>query len=611
MSQESSRHGFRSRVLSPRGSLVLLLIVGGLVAGGLIPGTEADFHVPGTQIGDVPEGAIMVAENCHNCHGNMSAGVDPFATWEGSLMAHAGRDPLFEAQVVTANQDVSYAGYYCMRCHEPLSIPSGHALPPDGSAQDAMDADGVSCHLCHSMVDPIYEAGVSPIEDASILAKLADKPNYYGNAAFVLDPTGMRRGPRSTPLAGHATIQSPFFKKGEMCGTCHDVGNLCISRQKNGTYAYNTLGEPSPSDDPWQQFPLERTFTEWKLSAFANGGVDMGGRFGGPGGNAVVSTCQDCHMPKTTGQACFWGPEYTDLARHDFAGASSWVLDIIGRAHPNDPNVNLKALAAGRAAADDMLQRAATLSATQECGQLVVRVTNESGHKIPTGHIEGRRIFVAVEFLDASGAVLREHGHYDTKTAHLDEASTVVYEMHVGLSAGAAALTGYPAGVTTHMALADVIEKDNRIPPRGFDNAAYEAGGAPAVGTIYADGQHWSDTAFAIPSGAAAVSVRLHYQTVTRHYIEALRDGNHTNSKGQELFDLWVQSGKCVPIEMASMATDLSKFVVADLDCDGVVAAQDLALLLGEWGAERSGLDLTGDGRVDASDLAVLLSRWN
>ena len=598
------------RWIATRRAGFALLVAGVLIAGGLIPATEEDFHVAGTQIGDVPDGAIYTAENCQGCHGLMSSGVEPYETWSGSLMAHAGRDPLFEAQVVTANQDVSYAGYYCMRCHVPLSIPTGHALPPDGSDRDAVDADGVTCHFCHTMVDPIYEAGVSPIEDASILAGLADVPQYYGNAAFVLDPTGMRRGPRAVAAPGHATIQSPFFKKGDMCGTCHDVGNLCTSRQEDGTYAYNALGEPSPSADPWQQFPLERTYTEWKLSAFANGGVDMQGRFGGTGG-PVVSTCQDCHMPKTTGQACFWGPTYPDLARHDFAGASSWVLDIIARANPADPNVNLKAIAAGKAAADDMLARAATLTMTQEGGRLAVRVTNESGHKIPTGHIEGRRIFLNVKFFAKNNKLLREYGHYDPKTAHLDEDNTVVYEMHVGLSAAAAAATGYPAGETTHMALADVIEKDNRIPPRGFNNAAYEAGGAPAVACVYEDGQHWSDTDFAIPPGATSVAVTLNYQTVTRHYIEALRDGHHTNTKGQELYDLWIESGKGAPVLMATLGSKVTAFVIADFDGDGIVGAADLSMLLSEWQSGRSGFDLTGDSVVDASDLAVLLSRWN
>ncbi len=116
--------------------------------------------------------------------------------------------------------------------------------------------------------------------------------------------------------------------------------------------------------------------------------------------------------------------------------------------------------------------------------------------------------------------------------------------MHIGLSEYAAGVTGLPPGETTHMGLADAITKDNRIPPRGFDNAAYEAAGAPTVGTEFADGQYWHDTYFAIPEGAARAEVATYYQTVTRHYIEALRDGNLTDHWGQTLYDLWEQTDK-------------------------------------------------------------------
>lgn len=579
-------------------------------AQGDVPTTENDFIVPGSQIADLVDHSLQTSDSCIGCHGPLGNGTDPYSTWAGSLMAQAGRDPLFEAQMVTANQDVRFAGYFCMRCHVPLSIPTGHAMPPDGSALDYVDADGVTCHFCHSMVDPIYKEGISPPQDVAVLEALAQVPNHFANAMFVLDPSGLRRGTRPTVYNPHALAMSPFHATGNMCGTCHDVGNVCTTRQPDGSYRYNDLDTPAPDSDAWTQFPLERTFTEWQLSDFANGGVDMGGRFGGVGAG-VVSTCQDCHMPKAVGQACVWGPDYPDLRRHDFAGASSWVLEIIAIAHADDPAVDPVALKAGQAAAIDMVRRAATLTATQECGQVVVRVTNESGHKIPTGHIEGRRIWVNVQFLDSAGALLRENGHYDAVEAHLDEASTVIYEMHVALSPEAAAITGYPPGVTTHMALADTIAKDNRIPPRGFNNALYSAAGAPAVGSVYADGQHWSDTPFAAPEGAAAVVVTLYYQTVTRHYIEALRNGNHTNNKGQELYDLWEQTGRGAPVEMATITVPMESFVRGDLTCDGQVGGDDLSALLSNWGQTLGGSDLNGDGLVDGGDLAELFARWN
>ena len=538
-------------------ALALLLALG---APGLsaqqAPGPSPDFLLPGTQAGQVGTDVIMGSANCSGCHAGYDEQNAPVDTWSGSLMAQAGRDPLFFAQMSTANQDVPGVGYFCMRCHVPNSFVTGHALQPDGSTLDDFDREGVSCHFCHSMADPTFEPGISPDEDAAVLAQHEALPEHFANAMFVLDPTGTRRGPRPDALSTHETIYSPFHSSSEMCGTCHDVGNVAVTRRADGVYTYNAPGIPTPNTDAHSQFPLERTYTEWKLSEFAQQGVDMGGRFGGEG-VTTVSSCQDCHMPRAPGRAAFFGPHREDVARHDFAGASAWVLEAIALNEQDNPEVDQKSLRVARDKAVDMLQRAASLTLRRGRKMLIVRVTNETGHKLPTGHIEGRRVFLNIQFLDARGRLIREHGHYDHETAHLDEASTRIFEMQVGLSAQAAQATGLSPGVTTHMTLANTIEKDNRIPPRGFENAAFEAGGAPVVGATYADGQHWDDSRWPIPRRARKARVTLYYQTVTRHYIEALRDGNHTDSKGRELFELWEKTGKGAPIAMTSKEIQL------------------------------------------------------
>jgi len=582
-----------------------------------LPTTAEDFHVPGTQVGDMPSWLFSSSAECALCHGDFDTANEPYANWRGSLMGQAGRDPLFYAQMTTANQDVTGAGAYCMRCHVPVTVVTGHLSPPDGSALDFLDRDGVDCHLCHTMVDPHYDPATAPAQDAAILAALPEVPTHYGNAMFVLDPTATRRGPRPDALQYHEVLHSPFHTKSDLCGTCHDVGNVAVTRQPDGTFRYNALGEPSPSHDPQQQFPLERTYTEWSLSAFADGGVDMGGRFGGVG-SPVVGTCQDCHMPKAEAQACFFGPVRPDLRRHEFAGASSWALEIIGLYTAGDMDVDPAAIERGRLAAIAMVQRSASLALTQERALLRARVTNESGHKLPTGHIEGRRAWTSVKMLDGAGAVLREYGAYDPVEAVLDETSTVVYEMQVGLSPEAAAVTGLPAGPTGHMALADTIVKDTRIPPRGFDNAAFTAAGAPAVGRAYADGQYWDDVDFWIPDGARRADVTVHYQTVTRHYVEALRDGNHTDDWGEVLHDLWLATDKGPPVPVVSRQIVIDAFRRGDLDGDDAVGPEDLALFGGCFGgpgvipppASCSIGDFDGDRDVDCYDWIRFSSAW-
>jgi hypothetical protein len=50
--------------------------------------------------------------------------------------------------------------------------------------------------------------------------------------------------------------------------------------------------------------------------------------------------------------------------------------------------------------------------------------------------------------------------------------------------------------------------------------------------------------------------------------------------------------------------------IPGDVDCDGSVNANDLALLLGAWGTANPAADFNGDGSVGADDLSVVLSNW-
>jgi hypothetical protein len=508
--------------------------------------SSADFYVPGTQSKGVPR--LLGAQVCQSCHmtGDPSTSPAPYDTWSASLMSIAARDPLFFAQLTTANQDAPGVGTYCLRCHAPAAIPSGHADDPTGASLRDEDLDGVTCHLCHSMIDPNYVEGTSPIEDVYTLSKLADVPTTYGNAQFVLDLNGLRRGPYTDAKAMHPVIVAPFIESSNLCGTCHDVGNPALSRQADGTYKYNAPYERSPSADPHAQFPLERTYTEWKLSAFASGGVDMGGRFGGQGAT-VVSTCQDCHMPIDTGRGCAFGDVRTDLARHDFSGAASWVLEIAQLA---DSTLDPSAIARGRANAESMLKRAADITLTKDGGTLHVRVTNQSGHKLPTGHIEGRRMWVDVVFFNSTNAPVEEIGAWDPNTGNVDAKATI-FEMKLGLSADAAKATGLPEGETAHMSLADVITKDTRIPPRGYVASTFAMYGAPVVGAPYADGQNWADLDYAIPPNTTRATATLVYETVTPEYVHGLKNGNHTDQRGAQLELLWRATDRDPPIPMA------------------------------------------------------------
>lgn len=495
------------------------------------------FLVPGTQFGNVDPNTLWSPTYCKACHSTGTYG--PYDGWQTSLMANAGSDPLFFAQLTNANQDTPGVGYYCQRCHVPVSAITGDAYDTSGHSLSSADLEGVTCHFCHRLVDP---GGQNPVRDDDwAIAQLASRPPAYGNAMFVVDPNNLVRGPYPEGSPAHDAVLSAFFLGSDVCGTCHDAGNVTLSQLPDGTYALNSSTEPAPNGDPQSQFPLERTYSEWKASEFSAGPVDAGGLFGGL--LTAVSTCEDCHMPQVAAEGCNLATvaPRPDLAQHLFAGAADWALAMIEASESDGGSFDASApLELGRANARSMLSLAATLSVEQTGAALHVRVTNESGHKLPTGgHIEGRRVFVSVQMFDATGNVVGEFGHLDPVTGEVDESGTLVFEMKVGLSAQAAARTGLEAGVTTHMSLADTIVLDSRIPPLGFTNDALVEAGAPVVGAFYPDGQNWAETNYAIPAAAVRATVTLYYQAVTPEYIQALRDGNRTDDRGQTLYNLW------------------------------------------------------------------------
>ncbi len=569
------------------------------------------------QAGSQPSGAVVYdtfvgSGNCKFCHaqdGDTALAIH--GPWQGSMMSQSARDPLFYACLTIANQDAAFAGDLCLRCHTPSGWISGRSEPTDGSALLAVDRDGVNCSVCHRMVDPVFEPGESPPIDQSILAAIQPLPLQPGGANVVFDPEDRRRGPYdSVTNPGHPWLASGFMRSAELCGTCHDVSNPAYWRQTDGTYRLTQFGREHPTGNKYDMFPLERTYSEWLHSEFARRGVDMGGRFGGS--RSVVRTCQDCHMPVEAGKGCMFAGVREDLAAHEFAGGNTWVQDMIWNLYPND-GLDAGLLEAGKERSRSMLERACTLDGIQQGNQLTVRVRNETGHKLPTGYPEGRRMWIHLSILDQTLAVLEERGRYDAVEAVLTTNDTKVYEIRLGLDEAGAALTGLPAGEGFHFAVNNRIFKDNRIPPRGFANAAYRAAQAMPVGATYADGQFSDDTTFRLPQGASLATIDIYYQTASREFISFLQDENRTDARGKILYEQWNETGRSPPVLMASKTIHLHPFASGDADGDGVIGPFDFAQWIGCFQGPSGGLavpgceifDFDSDNDIDLSDLAA------
>lgn len=505
-----------------------------LVSSALPASLLADVPLPGTQPAEFQDAAQAFApftpsQACLQCHADFAEiPYEPYDGWAGSMMGNAARDPLFLAALSVAEDDVPGVGDFCLRCHAPEAWLEGRSTATDGSQLDDRD-DGVTCHFCHRLTttDPL---GVD-----------ANAP-YVGNARFFVAKEGDMHGPYDdVTLAPHQTIQDPYVAEARYCGLCHDISNPLVPwRDEAGA-------ELGP------EFPIERTYSEWLRSAFPGEGT----------------TCQTCHMqPEEPGHACnLAGAPDREVYRHQLVGGNTWVPQALTFMYGDD--FGREALWAETVEATrEMLQTAAELAfeeapTTVAPGARVdfsVRVTNLTGHRLPTGYPEGRRMWLEVEVEDAAGEEIFASGTYDEDEAErLADEQLRTYEVTLGVAS---------EGPGFHFALNDMIVEDTRIPPRGYAPTPDDAGLLP-VGREYPDGAggiaHWDVAPYraTVPCSAAGpltVRVRLVQQTASREYVEFLRDNQATvlgQERGARLHDAWTQTGRSEPFVMEEIETTI------------------------------------------------------
>jgi hypothetical protein len=487
---------------------------------------ESAIFLPGTQPGVVE--TFDSPLQCIACHDGENSGVPVTigSDWRGSMMGHSARDPIFYAAMAIANKYRDGSGEFCIRCHSPGGWLEGRSDPPTGQGLTGADLEGVQCDACHRFKD-------SAIPDTT-----ADPPvPGYGNGMMVMQvPLYPKRGPFADAFQFHDTVQDTFQVSSDFCGTCHNVSNPF--------YADDPL-----TQSPHEYSPIERTYSEWLLSSFPARGEQ--------------GTCQSCHMRREPGYGCIvpGAPYRQNIPRHDLTGGNTFVPDILFDFWGSD--VDTAALRRGKDRALATLQSAASLevmpSVSGDTVLAEVRITNLTGHKLPTGYPEGRRMWLNVVGRDAVGDTVFESGRYDFSTADLIiDGQARVYEAKAGLTEATAMQYGLDAGPSFHFVLNDTFYFDNRIPPEGFSNAAFASHHAEPVGHNYADGQYWDLTNYAMPSSVATISVVLYYQTASKEYITFLRDENVGNSFdwnawGDSLYAAWERRGKSKPVIMDSV----------------------------------------------------------
>ncbi len=253
----------------------------------------------------------------------------------------------------------------------------------------------------------------------------------------------------------HKGYHQAMFVRAEMCAACHDVTNALPIR--------NSLGK-------WVGgFPIERTYTEWANSAYADrpGNKNFDPRF--------KRDCQSCHMQQDYGQPGTAQTLYKDgnplpppvdrvaneggsphpFFTHHFVGGNAYIPGLIGKDVDKSGNVaaypelstfsfssadhksvysrgfwtHLERRGAftqqARLAWDRLrhvlsldLQGPATAQAGTKAPVFIAVANTGSGHNFPTGFPEGRTAWLSIHAYDlATGKELAIHDNVWNRTS--------------------------------------------------------------------------------------------------------------------------------------------------------------------------------------------------
>jgi hypothetical protein len=460
---------------------------------------------------------------CQQCHVYTSTNI--YTSWANSAHGYGAIDPVFNAALFNAKRQVKDVERWCTQCHRPENWLQGHPL-------DEQDRSGITCSICHRAIAP-DSVEVMDLEALDRAQRMELVPPRWrelgGSGALIIDHYDIRRGTNFLNLGTpHNVWQSPYQGESALCGSCHSVYALHLAPDAvTGEY---TLGRPDIANGE-SPFFLQSTYPEWLNSQYP----------------AQDQQCQDCHMPRKQGYVAL--PDVANamermVPMHTFAGGNLFILDIF------DQIGGLIDTSAARLAVTNMLTQSVAITPTINGGTLDIDVTCLAGHKCPTGYEEGRAWMLQVEQLDSNGQRIACSGCWDevnhtisgygtSPTAPAYDPELTEFAVHFGVTGTHALQLGMTPGPTFNLALNNTVIRDTRIPPCGWDAAAYQALGlAPTV--PYAPGSCTATVHYTILPGAQQIVVRVLHWSHTTPYLEFLREVG--GASGQTVWNAWQAS---------------------------------------------------------------------
>ena len=314
--------------------------------------------------------------------------------------------------------------------------------------------------------------------------------------------------------------------------------------------------------------------------------------------------CKDCHVRKSTKRGS--GKKVTTAV-----GGNFWMPSVMQyldsqksrRKHNRKARWQRANLENRCTHAMQQLKQAAALQIDGN----VLTIWNLTAHKLPTGFVAGRRMWVNTTWYDEDGELIREDGAYELFEVVLEgvpmvvaslvdpaDSCSTIFEARLGITAthavalidagvapdmplsfdrqtGRVEMTlgelaaghGEQVQETFHLAINNVVTIDNRIPPFGMRRDVASARntqpvpsdqyGAPAAGEAY---QHFATVDLSPPQGASRAKIRLMYQPTSWEYVQFLYLADKMTAAipehpGNALLFTWLETGMAEPYVMA------------------------------------------------------------
>jgi tetratricopeptide (TPR) repeat protein len=242
--------------------------------------------------GFIQIGAFPTAEYCGHCH------EDAHKQWRESAHANSFREPFYikNVNLLIDGKGIEFSRH-CEGCHNPIALFSGALTKGSKIERTAIDNDGVTCSVCHSIIKVQNTSGTGSyvMGTPAVMVKV-DGTRIPGQVSYdeIL----------ANPELHSKAVMQDFYKTSEYCAVCHKAA---VPRQLND---YKWLRAFTVYDE-WQQSSWSR---ENPLPFYRKD---------------TVSTCQTCHM-KPVEAANDYGAIDGKIGSHRWLAANTAIPKYYG-----------------------------------------------------------------------------------------------------------------------------------------------------------------------------------------------------------------------------------------------------------------------------------------